>query len=275
MPGFSARESPEARAAYNAICSSFNIGYIRLLEALIASSRLTLAARLTLDSCGPPPQTDESRGATILPIIENIGHEAFDSFRYIERVSHLVYAATLLDTFLLETTIFLFLLIPQSMGKSQQVSLKLLIEAESRSAALTQVAQIRAREVSFKSFLDRIAFLRETFGLNIQLAKTDEDMLIHYSAVRNSAIHDQGIFELGLDTDGRLQFQRKTCPRHPTQLTDDDPIDATNAFRRICDAIASCVFSEVLKCDHHKVLPTEGESNPEGGLPPAGPHETR
>src|ERR1035438_8823726 len=156
MTGDPSYQSQEAIDAYTALYVTLARGYSRFYGALIASSRLTLAAILAFrqkQELGP----DESRATNILGIIKHIDHESFDSFMYVEYVSHLVYATSLLDTFLTETTTFLFLLFPQAMGKSHQVPLKLLIDSDSRSAALTQAAHTRAREISFKAISDRLA----------------------------------------------------------------------------------------------------------------------
>jgi hypothetical protein len=159
MTGDPSYQSQEAIDAYTALYVTLARGYSRFYGALIASSRLTLAAILAFrqkQELGP----DESRATNILGIIKHIDHESFDSFMYVEYVSHLVYATSLLDTFLTETTTFLFLLFPQAMGKSHQVPLKLLIDSDSRSAALTQAAHTRAREISFKAISDRLGVCR-------------------------------------------------------------------------------------------------------------------
>lgn len=244
--------SAETIATYKRLYLALTQGHVRLYDALIASSRLTLACALTF-ATEREKGSENAREARILPIIENIGQEALDGFTYVERVSHLVYATTLLDTFLLETTTFLFMMFPHAMGKSHQIPIKMLIESTSRSSALTQAAHARARDVSFKTLGDRIQFLRDAFGLKVDLEKKTEELLAHYTDIRNTAIHDQGIFELALDDSGNVKSKQKTCAFHPTQLTDDDPIDAFRAYQKICSAVASAVFEQVLKCKDEDV----------------------
>jgi hypothetical protein len=164
-------------------------------------------------------------------------------------ISHLVYATTLLDTFLTETTIFLFLLIPETMGKNQQVPLRMLINAESRNGALTQAAITRAREISYKSFEDRLEFLRNTFGLEIKLDSNTEGDLKYYSGIRNSAVHDQGVFELGLNDQGSITHRPKTCPTHPTRIPGDAPQNAAEAYKLICSVVAWEIFAKILRVE--------------------------
>jgi hypothetical protein len=245
--------SAETIATYKGLYIALTQGHVRLYNALIASSRLTLACVLTF-ATEREKGSENAREARILPIIEGIGQETLDGFTYVERISHLIYATTLLDTFLLETTTFLFLMFPRAMGKSHQIPIKTLIESASLSSALTQAAHTRARDISFKTFEDRIQFLRDAFGLRVDLERRTQELLDHYTDIRNSAIHDQGIFELALDDSGNVKSKQKTCALHPTQLTDDDPMDAFKAYQKICNAVASAVFEQVLKCNDEDVL---------------------
>jgi len=104
---------------------------------------------------------------TPFAIFQRLSMGPCDSHTYVTDLSHLIYATSLLDTFLSETTLFLFLLHPLSMGKNQQVPLRMVIEASSRNETLTQAARARTREISYLPFLGRLQFLRDTFGLRL------------------------------------------------------------------------------------------------------------
>lgn len=266
MPASSVRNSPEAVDAYTIIYSTLIHGLLRLYGAVVASSSLAVAHTLAY---GPKasPEPEEWSTASVIRVIKEIDRESFDAFRYVERVSHLVYATALLDTFLLETTTFLFLLIPQAMGKSQQVPLKMLIDADSLNSALTQAAHTRAREISFKSFSDRLQFLREAFGLRVDLSNEAENLLAHYADIRNSAVHDQGVFMLSLDESWKIRFLQKTCSRHPTNLSQRDYHKAAKSYEQVCNAIARAVFQQILKCETNKI-PENLLKQPDG-KPPA------
>ena len=215
------------------------------------------SARVGLD--GPASGTLEH--------LARIPYSSYDSLSYVTDVSHLVYATTLLDTFLSDTTLFLFLLIPQSMGKGQQVPLRTLIDASSRNEALTHAALGRAREIGYLPFPGRIEFLRDTFGLEISISLDAVEVLNHYPSVRNTAVHDQGIFELRLDETGQVVSRQKTCPLHPTRVTGDDVHRAIRGYEKVMRAVAKAVFTQVLKQQDHpavKYFLEEGTGSPDG-----------
>lgn len=123
-------------------------------------------------------------GKNVLLHLARIKYSAYDSLKYVTDVSHLIYATSLLDTFLSETTLFLFLLHPLSMGKNQQIPLRTIVDAASRNEALTEAARARTREVSYLPFPAGVQFLRDTYGLSIGLSPEAEESLEHYSSVR-------------------------------------------------------------------------------------------
>ena len=233
------------------VALSFKQGIYRFWGAEAAVSRLMCA----LGEC----RISESAGldgpsSNVLQQLARIPYSSYDSLAYVTNVSHLVYATTLLDTFLSDTTLFLFLLIPQSMGKNQQVPLRTLIDASSRNAALSQAAMARSREIGYLPLSGRIQFLRDTFGLQIELSKDTEYALDHYSSTRNAAVHDQGIFELKLDENGSVVTRQKTCPLHPTNITGDDVHNAINAYEQVVLSVAKAVFTQVLKQQDHPAV---------------------
>jgi len=196
----------------------------------------------------------EGASGQVLDHLAHIPLESYDALAYVTNVSHLVYATSLLDTFLSDTTLFLFLLIPQSMGKNQQVPLRTIIETSSRNEALTSAAVGRTREISYLPFPGRIDFLKDTFGLKIMLNPDQADSLSHYSSVRNAAVHDQGIFELRLDDNGSVISRQKTCPRHPTTLSGRDVQKAMAVYESVAWEIAHTVFAQVLNAENHSTV---------------------
>jgi hypothetical protein len=188
-------------------------------------------------------------GITDLPVfryLAQIRHWA-DAHAYVSEVSHLVYATTILDTFLSDTTVFLFLLFPSAMGKNQQVPLRTIIDSSSRNDALTKAAQSRARELSYLPFPARIQALRERFGLNVELSPAMDEALEYYPTVRNSAVHDQGLYEVRLDEAGQVECRQKTCPLHPTKLAPEDLSKAIDAYHDIGRRIARSIMCQILK----------------------------
>lgn len=240
-----------AMNSYLAVTYSFAQGLIRFWGAEAASSRLMCA--FTVFHATSKPGLD-GPAAEVLGHLDHIPYSSYDALAYVTNISHLVYATTLLDTFLTDTTLFLFLFFPQSMGKNQQVPLRSVIEATSKNDALTHAAIARSREISYLAFSDRIQFLRETYGLNIDINEETFEALTHYPTVRNVAVHDQGIFKLFLDEQGKVVSQQKTCSLHPTIITGDDVYKATKAYERVFRAVAVSVFDQVLKQVDHPLV---------------------
>jgi len=237
---------------YGTILHSFVLGVLRLWEAEAAAARLNLAL-LEFHQKGAA-SVEENAYADSLGNLARIQYSSFDSLVYVTNVSHLVYATTLLDTFLNDTTLFMFLMFPQAMGKNQQVPLATLLAHGSRNQVVTDTAVRRAREVSYLPFGARVAFLRDTFGLPIVLSDRVAQALEHYPSVRNSAVHDQGVFELSLDDGGRLVSKQKACFRHPTQVRDQDIRKAIETSSAIACTIATSIMTQVLKTPDHASL---------------------
>jgi hypothetical protein len=237
---------------YRHVHLTFIRGYVRFINAALAWERLSISLMVLHkpDEASGPSEVPSTR---MTEVMRAIRFESFDSLTYVMNISLLVYATSLLDTFLTESTTFLLLLIPAAIGKSFQVPLKTLIDAESRNAALTQAALSRSRDISYKTFLDRLQFLRDTFGLEIDIKSDTAERLVHFSNLRNTAVHDQGIFEFFLDDSGRVATRQKACEHRPTTLGDDDPYAAAKVYNQIVEETARSIFLQILKCTPEEV----------------------
>lgn len=241
---------------YLNIVFSFSRGVVRIWAAEAASTRLLCAlnAFRTLDL----PNVEGPVAAVLQPLAR-IPNNSVESLVYVTNVSHLVYAATLLDTFLSETIQFLFLLIPSAMGEGQQVPLRALIDAPSKNEAITQAASARTREISHRPFADRIQFLRETFGLEITLTPDTTDGLARFSSIHGSAVHDQGTFPVQLDSRGNVR-SRRSATRHngrslPSEKANAEEVRrAIDSYEQAARAIAAAVFNQVLRRGDHPAV---------------------
>jgi hypothetical protein len=246
-------QPPEELAAiYTRILYTFSVGQFRLWGAEAASCRLSVALMAYHHLKGAGNSHPIGGLQEVCDQLDRIPFSSFDSMTYVRDIAHLVYATTLFDTFLTDSTVFLLLLFPDSIGKSQ-VSLSNLLAANSRSEIITQAAVRRAREISYSSFLDRIKFLQDTFGLKVKFEKEAEDALGHYPSVRNIAVHDQGIFELTRDDDGRIHSHQKRCAIHPTPLKPTDVELAAKGYEGIVKEIARAIMADILKMPEDQV----------------------
>jgi hypothetical protein len=234
---------------YVAICQTFLDGVVRLIEAQAAFGSV-MHTLTTYRSQKGKLKSDDEVLTEILAMFDNISLEQFWSAQYVNMISSLVYAASLFDTFLNESTIFLFLLIPDAIGKTYQVPLRSLVDAQStRGSILTEVAKQRAREISFKSFKDRLSFLRDTFGLPIALTGKTLQTLDHFTNLRNSAVHDQGFLALSLETSGCIKHGVRASPKFPSNILPKDSDKAERTFRFIALTVADDIFKHILKAE--------------------------
>jgi hypothetical protein len=233
-----------AAICYVKIALSTREGFQRILDAGLSSQLLfNVFLRYENHKLRQLEETSE-----ILKILDEMSCDEFDSLDYITDVSFLVYATSILDSFLSDTTLFLFLLHPASMGTNHQITLQLLIDASSKNEALTNVARKRAREISYKTFVDRIKFLEDTFSLKFNFDPGWMDSLIKYSSIRNEAVHDQGIYKLLLNEDDKIESQQKLCISLPIQLTIEEALDAVGVYSGITEEIIKSMMAQVLKC---------------------------
>jgi hypothetical protein len=229
--------------AYKSLTASVVSGLLRLAGARIAVNSVSVDLFRAVKE-----RANASAEASVMAsLVPRLSPWEFDSFRYISNLSHLVYAATLLDSFLADTTTFLFLLFPGALGKDTVAKLDEVLRASSREALIGDIVRRRVRDVGYMSFLDRIAYLEERFSLGIALNEKDRLLLEEFSTLRNVIVHDQSVFDLYLDDRGQVQAKQKTCSRHPTPVPDDVLKKAHRAFFSTVRAIYEAVVSQVLK----------------------------
>jgi len=256
----SADDSGAVLETYLNIAFSFSQGVVQIWGAEAASGRLMRALN-GFHALGQPGL--EGPAAAVLQHLARIPYNSMESLVYVTNVSHLVYATTLFDTFLSETTQFLFLLLPQAMGENQPVPLRALIDAASKNEAIAQAASARTREIGHLTFAERIQVLRETFGLDITLSTETADGLAHVASVRDGAANDQGTFPLRLDDRGNVvprknvtrKVSRQNAARqHTTKIGGDNVRRAIDSYEQAARAVARAVFTQVLKQSDHPAV---------------------
>lgn len=256
----SAEDSGAVLETYLNIAFSFSQGVVRIWGAEAASERL-LRALERFHALGQPDL--HGQAAAVLQHLARVPANSMESLASVTNVSHLVYATTLFDAFLSETTQFLFLLLPYAMGEDQPVPLRALIDAASKSEAITHAALARTRETTYLPFAERIQFLRKTFGLEIALPAETADGLAHFSSVRDCAAHDQGTFPFRLDERGDVVSKKKISGKvsrqdaaryHSTNIGRDDVRSALDSYEQAARAIAAAVFTQVLKQSDHPAV---------------------
>jgi hypothetical protein len=87
---------------YNAMFGSFAFGLMRLTAARATSLTCTVVLLQINSEAKPDPANHPYE--SVLRELLSISFPEFDAFRYITNTSYLVYATTLLDTFLADTS---------------------------------------------------------------------------------------------------------------------------------------------------------------------------
>jgi len=230
---------------YHTLAKSMVLGFARLYGTRLSSNtfRITVLKHHEGKKEGVTSEFAVDSG------ISDISSQEYEAFCYVSNISLLVYATTLLDTFISETTNFLIMRHPEILINEITVVFEDILAAHSKAALLTDTISNKVRFISFRSFLDRIEYLRKKFGLDIKLKDDTIEALTHFSDLRNVIIHDQSVFELELDDKMSLVIKQKKCPIHPTPIRDEDLLKAWTAYRTIIKKIYLSIVSQVLKCE--------------------------
>ena len=233
-------------ATYASLLKSVSAGMVRVVTAHVASRELHALGFTVHAVRRQDEESGRDSGGLVAEICKMAPELYLDTFWYVSNISHLIYATTILDSFLTDTTRFLFLLHPRALGKDRAVSIEAVMNASTLSALIRDAVAKRVREIGHEKFVRRIEILCERFGLDLELAQEVRDGLDHYSSIRNAVIHDQGYQQLELSDSGALTVSRKACPRHPTPVSDEDLESAIRAYVCTCRALYSAVATGVL-----------------------------
>jgi len=230
---------------FETVFRSFQLGFLRLVLADLAARELVCAAREFKTS--PRQNIDGHPHREALTHLDHVTDLELDVFLYMEATSHLVYATSVLDSFLTDTTRFLFSLFPHSMGRNQVVPVKAVLEATSRTALINEAISKRVREIGFQPFLERIQFLRRTFRLELTLNDETVQALQTYATVRNAIVHDQSTHDVTMSEGGAIEVIQKACLRHPRSINPESLEGAQRAYLETAMAIYVAVAKTVFK----------------------------
>ncbi len=228
---------------------------VRLAEARLASAEASVAflnsVRVMLQ---PSPlklgllDTPEK----ICRELASVPPRTIDAYRYVSHLAHLVYATTLFDTFLQDVVEFCLFMYPGAIGDST-LTFDSVIKASGWADIVNQATKKKVRDIGYLSFVDRINWLKKTFGLSFRVPDKVLKRLTHFSDVRNTVVHDQGFFDFERTDTRSLVLTQKTCPLHPTPVSFDDVGKSMDAQAAVVASIARAVYEQLLK----KPMPEE------------------
>ena len=230
-----------------AIAGTFSTGIYRLYSARVAALA-GLYAILKAHTVALPKKDDHPLWEVVEQIID-LDYRDFDNSKYLSELSFLVYGTTLFDTFLTETTRFLFLRHPASLGDDCPIQVDAVLRAKSKSDLLNAVVNKRVRSIANEGFPNRINLLKKTFGLQFSLPADVSESLKHCSTTRNTVVHDQAFYEVYLDSRGQLSTRRIRCPVHPTPVPSKDFKAAMGVYRQAVWLISDAILVHTLGVD--------------------------
>lgn len=234
--------------AYQAVTACLAAGLIRMADAKIVhlTTRIIL---LRFHTASPPIMTDsiDPRLKDIVESMKIVRFDHFDGHEYVTSCSLLVYATALLDSFFSGTTAFLLTLHPTVLGAASSLSVKDLLSATSKYAAVNRAVRHRVRSVSFETFFERLKFLNKTFGLGITLDSKERSELERFSMLRNNIVHDQDSLIVELDDSGEIAVRQDKCFRHPTPVSYEDLEAALELYQALAGKIYAAVMTKVIK----------------------------
>lgn len=161
--------------------------------------------------------------------------------------SLLVYATSLFDVFLSDTTRFLFNLNIGALGKSCQVPIEVLASPKAAAIMVNREIERKTRALSYKSFIERIEYLQQTFALNLQIASGAVRQLIHLADLRNKIVHDQSPYSFEFDERQKRAIRKRPIPGISSPLTDDDLSAAQRTYLVVAIQIVDAVKKDILK----------------------------
>jgi hypothetical protein len=227
-------------------------GIARLFRSKIVVNSIEIAIhKLAINSIKgkSPEHVDEDNPFLSLT---SLSPREYDSFQYVTDISYLVYATTMLDAFIHDSTNFLHMLHPKSIGPDQPLVLEDVLSAVSRSEIITNLACKKARDSSFQSFKDRVHYLRKKFDLALTLDDDTRKQIEHFSGIRNVIVHSQSSHSLAFDDKNGIIAKQISCPLHPTPLSEETFRMANRAYLTLAAEIFRVVTDQVLHASEEK-----------------------
>jgi hypothetical protein len=139
------------KLAFSSVAKSLLAGIYRIFSARIVSNTATIviihANIKNIDPSKLPPEVQK-----IIAELKSISYREFTSSQEVIGASLLVYSTALFDSFLSDTTKFLLLSYPGSLGKDYQIPLTSLLSAKSKAPIINEAVSKRVRETKLSSF---------------------------------------------------------------------------------------------------------------------------
>jgi hypothetical protein len=219
---------------FHELCASVFSGFARSHNAKIVANTAQIAILKTLITEKDKPEyqyvaSDSGIGKVSL--------QEFQCFEYVSESGMLVYSTAIFDTFLSDATKFLIYLNPGPYRDNLAVSYEEVEGAKSISDLRKKVIDKKVRQISYRSFRERLKELKRAYGLILNLSNEQIALLEDISSVRNAIAHDQSFLDLGFDEDGNVTLKQTSCSTHPVPLRKDVYSETYKVFIEVFRAL--------------------------------------
>ena len=215
-------------------------GFRQHRNAVFAALSLSLElALINFNAIEAQKITAEMRNLRFGQLLGDVSAGQYMSYHRVTAASHLVYATALFDSFLTDTTRFLFLRDPNKLGNRAPVLWETFINSQARVPTIIEAVTKRARDVAFWPFLRRIEFLNKTFGLAVSPQAPLLANLERVAGIRNAIVHDHTMFEPSIDEGGAVVVKKRELEHHELES-----MEVRSAMRTFA-SVGRLIFSEV------------------------------
>ena len=208
------------------------------MKRLTSARVVDLSARLAIINYHvlEASKRDESlKQFRFIQMLDEVEPESFQDYQSITQTSYLVYGMAILDSFITETTSFLFLKNPAALGKKEGVAWDVFLNRDKRTNTIVDAANRKARDIAFWPLNRRLELLQKNFHIKINIAEDVLADVTRYVEIRNAAVHDHTIVGLSLDENDRVISHSRTEP--PKRLKSGDLRLALHAFSSVIAGI--------------------------------------
>jgi hypothetical protein len=188
-------------------------------------------------------------------------------YKQITTACYFVYATTIFDGFISDTSRFLFLRDLGQLGDDCRVPISLINRPAERSKFVNEEVSKKVRSLStHNSFRQRLEMLRTKFKMKFDTTGF-QPSLDRFSEVRNRFVHDSSLFGFVLDESNQNAVILKTDPADVTDVSYDDVLEAMDTYMAVILAVYCSVHKDVLghaSEPKHKWQTTSRKAKPTG-----------
>jgi hypothetical protein len=174
-----------------------------------------------------------------------------ESFKHVITASLLVYCVSMFDVFLSDLNRALLMMNIGALGKNCLVPILVPIEVlaspQARIDIIKKEVEKRVRAVAYKSFEERLEFLRLTFTLKFNLSEKQRIDLQRIAGLRNKLVHDQSFYFFDLDRRHRPSIRVRSTSKQSVKVRFKDVNEATGLFVALGSNVYNSVRTDILK----------------------------